>query len=398
MSLSDWIGGKIFRYVHGSHLIYNTCWEDPRLDRVAMNLRPADNVLVITSAGCNALDYALAGPNHVYAVDLNPRQNALLDLKIAGIRTLDHDTFFQLFGRGRHADFAGLYQSTLRHFLPEASREYWDKHPRLFSGGRRQSFYFRGTCGLFAWMFNHYIDKVAKVRDAIELCLMAPTLHEQQAIYQEQIAPRLWKKPLQWSLRRDTTMSLLGVPRPQKHQIDREYDGGMPGFIRDNLAVVFGQLPLQDNYFWRVYLHGQYTQNCCPSYLTKDGFYALKAGAVDKVTTHTNSVAGFLENNDVNISRFVLLDHQDWLSNHNGGVELSREWSAIAKRATKDARVLYRSAGTTSDFIDRTTFTHEGKSRPIGEILRYNKPQADELHKIDRVHTYGSFYIADLAV
>src|SRR5262249_12381767 len=51
---------RIFKAAHRRHLIYNTCWEDPRLDRVALDLGPADRVMVITSAGCNALDYLLA--------------------------------------------------------------------------------------------------------------------------------------------------------------------------------------------------------------------------------------------------------------------------------------------------------------------------------------------------
>jgi S-adenosylmethionine-diacylglycerol 3-amino-3-carboxypropyl transferase len=38
----------------------------------ALALTPADRVLVITSAGCNALDYALLGAR-VLAVDQNPR-------------------------------------------------------------------------------------------------------------------------------------------------------------------------------------------------------------------------------------------------------------------------------------------------------------------------------------
>ena len=79
MSVLDWVSGRVFKFVHGNNLVYNTCWEDPRLDRVALQFQPSDNVLVITSAGCNALDYALCEPNHVYAVDMNPRQNALLD-------------------------------------------------------------------------------------------------------------------------------------------------------------------------------------------------------------------------------------------------------------------------------------------------------------------------------
>src|SRR3569623_569351 len=74
MKLSDWFSSTCFNMVHQKNLVYNTCWEDPRLDHVALQLSPDDNVLVITSAGCNALDYVLKAPKHVYAVDMNPRQ------------------------------------------------------------------------------------------------------------------------------------------------------------------------------------------------------------------------------------------------------------------------------------------------------------------------------------
>ena len=50
MSLLDWAGGRIFSLIHGRNLVYNTCWEDPRLDRRALDLGPQDTVLVITSA------------------------------------------------------------------------------------------------------------------------------------------------------------------------------------------------------------------------------------------------------------------------------------------------------------------------------------------------------------
>ena len=100
MSLNDWFDRRLFELVHGHNLVYNTCWEDPRLDRVALELGPDDTLLVVTSAGCNVLDYALTGPRHIHAVDLNPRQNALLELKLAGIRRLDFNRFFGMFGRG----------------------------------------------------------------------------------------------------------------------------------------------------------------------------------------------------------------------------------------------------------------------------------------------------------
>ena len=54
---------KIFDSIYSRSLVYNTCWEDPAVDRQALDIRPDDRMLVITSAGCNVLDYALLGPN-----------------------------------------------------------------------------------------------------------------------------------------------------------------------------------------------------------------------------------------------------------------------------------------------------------------------------------------------
>ncbi|MGO9568075.1 MAG: DUF3419 family protein [Desulfomonilaceae bacterium] len=82
---------RLFGLIHGNNLIYNTCWEDPRIDRVALNVTPQDRIMVITSAGCNVLDYVLENPERIYAVDMNPRQNFLLEFKIAGIRSLSLD-------------------------------------------------------------------------------------------------------------------------------------------------------------------------------------------------------------------------------------------------------------------------------------------------------------------
>ena len=116
MALVDWLNVRMFNFVHQNNLVYNTCWEDPRLDRVAMDIGPDDNVMVITSAGCNALDYALTSPNSVHAVDMNPRQNALLDLKKAAIKSLEFEDFFSMFGCGRlrNADRVAAGVRTLR--------------------------------------------------------------------------------------------------------------------------------------------------------------------------------------------------------------------------------------------------------------------------------------------
>ena len=127
----------LFGAVHGHQLVYNTCWEDPRLDREALDLGPGDRVLAITSAGCNVLDYVLDRPEHIFAVDLNARQNALLELKLAAIRRLDYESFFSMFGQGRLRRVRGIYEAYLR---PELS-------PRRGATGTGTSSSSRGAAG-----------------------------------------------------------------------------------------------------------------------------------------------------------------------------------------------------------------------------------------------------------
>ncbi len=75
---------------------------------------------------------------------------------------------------------------------------------------------------------------------------------------------------------------------------------------------------------------------------------------------------------------------------------LELEWQAILDKASDNARVLWRSGGLRTDFIDRVQVTKDGKTIALPELLTYHEEQAKALHELDRVHTYGSFYIADL--
>jgi S-adenosylmethionine-diacylglycerol 3-amino-3-carboxypropyl transferase len=395
MAVKEWISRSVFRTVHGNNLVYNTCWEDPRLDQVALELGPADNVLVITSAGCNALDYTLSGPQHVYAVDLNPRQNALLELKQAAIRELDFDRFFRMFGEGYLPDAAATYSRQLRSQLSSRSRMFWDKRINWF-GNPRRSFYFRGTSGSFARMMKVYTDKVIKVRPQIERLLEARNLQEQQEVYYQGLYDKFWTKPVRFTMNRDTTMSLLGVPRAQRRQIEDYYPGGLVKYIQDCVESVFVRLPIQDNYFWRVYMNGQYTRACCPEYLKEENFRKLRDGGLDRLTTHTDSVQGFLDKFDGQISRFILLDHMDWLSDHFFAM-LEAEWQAIVDKAAPGARILWRSGGLRTDFLDQVHVETNGEMTRVRDLLTYHSELANELHQKDRVHTYASFYIADLS-
>jgi S-adenosylmethionine-diacylglycerol 3-amino-3-carboxypropyl transferase len=379
-----WLGRRLFDTVHGRHLVYNQCWEDPAVDRQALRLTADDRVLVITSAGCNALDYALLGAR-VVAVDVNPRQNHLLELKRAGIRALDFDSFFALFGEGGSGRAREIY-GELRPALAESAREFWDREIRLFEPalGGGGSFYYRGTTGLFALAMRAYIDTVARLRDAVEALFAARTIEAQLGLYRSEVRPRLLGNGLLRVVGSRGVMSLLGVPDPQRQMV-HEGAGGFARYLRECLDHVMSVALLRENYFWSVYLNGRYERASCPEYLKRDSFARLKAGLVERIGTFTGTVTQCLAQQEEPITAYVLLDHMDWLA--RAPDLLAEEWDRIFATAGPGARVIFRSGGPDERFL------------PVSVLRRllFERERAERLHRQDRVGTYGSFHIARFA-
>jgi S-adenosylmethionine-diacylglycerol 3-amino-3-carboxypropyl transferase len=188
-------------------------------------------------------------------------------------------------------------------------------------------------------------------------------------------------------------MSLLGVPMPQRREVVAQHAGGIAGFVRDAIEYVFRCLPVWTNYFWAVYVRGHYTPTCCPEYLKRENFRALKDGLADCIRTHTCTVTEFLHGTDERISKFVLLDHMDWMSCYYPEA-LAAEWEAILAHATPDARIIFRSAHARPAYLDSIALG--GARRRLREVLRFYDDLARELSRYDRVHTYAGFHIADV--
>jgi S-adenosylmethionine-diacylglycerol 3-amino-3-carboxypropyl transferase len=375
--------GGALALLHGRQLIYNQCWEDPAVDHRALALGPDDRVLVITSAGCNALDYALSGAQ-VVAVDANPRQTYLLELKLAAIRALDHQGAFELFGEGASPRAGELYAAARVH-LPAEAAAFWDHRWRAFARGeaRGGSFYYHGTAGLFAYALRVYLEALG-LRPTLNRLLAAPDVEAQLRVYESELRDKLFRRGFLALLGRRTVMALLGVP-PAQGALVRSHAGGLGGYLRACLERVLALALLRDNYFWRVYLTGSYAREACPRYLEPAGFARLKAGLVDNVRAETATVASFLAGTRERFSAFVLLDHMDWLS--AAPELLAAEWRQIFARATPGARVIFRSAGADAAFLPDA----------VRARLRFDEARARELHALDRVGTYGSFHLAHVA-
>lgn len=387
--------GKLFDSLLKHHLIFNTSWEDPALDRIALNLTGDDRLVSIAGAGCNVLDYVLAGAGEVHAVDLNPCQIALLELKVAGVRRLPYHDFFRLFGHGRADDAAEMYRDALRPELSEFAQQWWDRKIGFFDGGDRwhQSFYYRGTSGFFVKMILGLVRSLKKSWAGVEALMAARSIDEQREVYETKLRERLWTPWMKWFLSQPATLSLIGIPKGQHEEMLARYPSGAD-YIRDCVETVVTRLPFQDNYFWRVYVDGRYTPDCCPEYLKRSNFDTLRE-RLPRLHYRTQSLTDYLRRSETRFTRFVLLDHMDWMVG-NLRPALAEEWTAILEHAAPGARVIYRSAGCSTPWLDPLTVRPHGRERRLGDLYRRRPDLADPLHAVDRVHTYGSFHIVDL--
>ena len=115
------------------------------------------------------------------------------------------------------------------------------------------------------------------------------------------------------------------------------FDGNIVKHAVDNLFM--NTHIAKDNYFYHGYMYGQYTPECCPRYLQREHFETLR-GLVSRIDVQTGTLQEVASRYpDRFFSRYILLDHMDWMPM----AMVLDEWAVFAAKARADARVLWRS-------------------------------------------------------
>jgi S-adenosylmethionine-diacylglycerol 3-amino-3-carboxypropyl transferase len=116
-----------------SGLQYSCCNEDTRSELEALDVK-GRRVLSIAAAGERAFALLLGDPHEVVAIDRNPAQINLGQLKVAAMRQLERDAYLGFLGIAPDESRAATYRR-LRADLPDAARSYWDARPRDIADG-----------------------------------------------------------------------------------------------------------------------------------------------------------------------------------------------------------------------------------------------------------------------
>ena len=204
--------------------IYAFTWEDARLDSRLLRITDDDVILAITSAGDNILSYCLERPKRVHAVDLNPSQNHLLELKVAAFQSLEYQDVWKLFGEGKHENFQRLLLEHMSPHLSSQAFDYWlHIGPSTFNHSGKGLYFTGGSrhaLRLVAWL-----GSLLGIRNDMRKLCQAQTLNEQREIWRRRVRRVLLSQLLAYFVVGSERFlwKALGVPGEQRAMIEEDY-------------------------------------------------------------------------------------------------------------------------------------------------------------------------------
>ena len=204
--------------------IYAFTWEDARVDSRLLKITGDDVILAITSAGDNILSYCLERPKKIHAVDLNPAQNHLLELKVAAFRSLPYDDVWKLFGEGKHENFSKLLLENMSPHLSSQAFDYWlHVGPSTFKPSSKGLYFTGGS--RHALKLVSWLGSLLGIRNDMRRLCETQTLNEQREIWTKRVRRVLLSQLLAYFVVGSARFlwRALGVPQEQRAMIDEDY-------------------------------------------------------------------------------------------------------------------------------------------------------------------------------
>ena len=387
--------------------IYAFTWEDTRVDARLLNLGSEDKVIAITSAGDNILSYLTQGPARVHAVDLNPTQNHLLELKAASYVALEYEDFWKIFGDGKHPNFRDILISKLSPHLSSRAFQYWLKNTHVFQNSRGYGLYDTGGSRHAIRAF-HWIARLFGLQTAVKKMLEAKTLIEQREIWRNKIRPALLSK-LVCNLvvsHESFLWSALGVPKNQLAMIEADHAesdavrGPNPTAKNTRSHAIWNYMvntldPMaedthiaSDNPYYHVCLAGKFSRKCHPDYLSPQSHVKLsRPGALDGLRIHTDEFEEIISRiSPGTLTVAVIMDSMDWFD--NGSPAAAAQVRNLNRALRMGGRVLLRSSALSPWYIE--------VFKAHGFMARRHGARIDGAC-IDRVNMYASCWLCTKA-
>jgi len=349
---------------------YSQSWEDPQTLTDALNINPADNVLSIASAGDNTFSLLLKNPKSITAIDINPVQIDLMELKIRAIQYLSYEDFISFLGYSKCNDRKKLYLY-IRRDLSERARNYWDTQPRKISRGIAH-------CGKFESyfkIFRNFVLPFIHSRENIQQLLSLQCIEQQKVFYNG-----VWNN-IRWRVlfRIFFCKLILGHFGRDPSFFNYVSLERIAGELFERSRKGITEVSVKNNFLLEYILTGKIMnlRNAHP-YLSPKNFEYLKEN-VGKIKLVTANLIDYLRATDDNlISKFNLSDVFEYMSPSEFEITLNE---------------LIRCSTNNSSLVFWTLFVPRKVPYNLFKKLNSSHLLAHKLRKNDRGFFYGSFNV-----
>ena len=363
---------EIHSVLEDATLRYAQVWEDYELLYRGLDLKPNDYVVSIGSAGDNGLALLASGVESVAAVDLNPAQTALCELKKLAIARLEHPDFRDLCGAGDLGNGVRVY-NLLKSELSAESRAFWNNNEAILNkgiihSGRLESFW----NAMRKEVFEPYIGQAT-----LERFVTCDTLAEQRELYQAGFTSSGFEEAFR-KFTDKSNVAKSGRDIAQYKYVHREDIGG---FFLERFRHVCTEVPIANNFYLSYLFFGKYPSlDTGPLYL-RPQVYEYLTKRIERFEIVEESLDSYVAKGEKPYSKMNLSDLFEYLSPE----DTDRFISVLAENMSSGGRIAFwnhlndRGPGSTSEL----------KTRELKALGR-------DLFNSDRTFFYSDFRVLEV--
>jgi S-adenosylmethionine-diacylglycerol 3-amino-3-carboxypropyl transferase len=249
------------------HISYSACNEDSASEMAVLRPGSGKRMVCICAGGGRVLNLLENGGEEIWAVDVNPSQTHLLELKTTAIRRFEYDDYLQILGVRPCEHRLDLYDK-LRPGLSAAAQAYFGARPKLVARGALyqgslERFFDRYVSSIMHLVKGRWIDKLFRCTSLAEQAKILPRWNSCLFRFVAQTICREWFFGL---FSRDPGFWRFVPPNIKLHERIFEL---MHRYLENHLAR---ENPL----LWLVF-HGRYAdEKVMPRYLLPEPFARIK--------------------------------------------------------------------------------------------------------------------------
>jgi S-adenosylmethionine-diacylglycerol 3-amino-3-carboxypropyl transferase len=330
-------------------IYYSQCWEDPDVLLEGLEIKKGDRIISITSGGCNTLALLLKDPLEVVAIDINPAQNYLFELKVLAIKYLSYEDLLAFLGVNSCDN-----RSQLFHLLePRLSKGayFWCKENiRLINYGiihvGKLEKYFR--------LFSKYILPLAHSKKTIQSLFVEKTEKKQHNFYNNIWNTWRWrflftiyfsKRVTSTSARNKKLFKYVNTENISNHYFDN-----VKNSICNNPSK---------NFILHYIFTGKYDKKNLPLYLRRENVTLIRE-RLDRIKIVSDDLATFIKVNYGIYNKYNLSNIFENLSRE----KTSSIFADIVKHSGSNTRLVYVNHLVDRSFPDELSnkISHDLKS------------------------------------